>query len=197
MEYPYVHGDLLESPQNYQYSHYVGQDFINSWREQRRSLLNHLELSDALVMLERPLLLPAITQGREAAPNRIVLEQLLAMLDTGKYDALDIRKQLAPWVKVFEVRKRLHGTFNELGRPIDELDFRDAPLYLIFASLMEAACSRYMEMPYLNALLKVMDTLTSIAASMNNSEQMLLAWLVLREATHVGLLCERLGLASL
>ena len=88
-------------------------------------------------------------------------------------------------LKSFEVRKRIYGAYNEKYKPIDEKDYENYQLYLDFASLMADMYEKFNNLKYLNALLKVDDTLLSIYNLLNVEQKAVLGRILLKELSYV------------
>jgi len=192
-DYQYACGDRIEKRNTYFYSTFHGTGFLRSWRAVRAGAI-------ALGFDS----IPAPTGNREAVfevgkriDTAALLEHLYGELEGGTHDAL-VRYWLRVLVRRFEVSKRVH-TFYRVDpphRPIPEAAFRDLPLYLRFAEVLELGWRYAQALPYLNALLKCMDTLTAHAAELSVSEAGRLAGLVQREDKHVMALAAARGVSA-
>lgn len=103
---------------------------------------------------------------------------------------VDTMRILGHLLQRFEVTKRLHGEYSANWRPIDPQDYRVIERYVRFAEVLEFAYSSSTALPYLNALLKCMDTLTALYAHLGAGQRKRLRELIFREKNHV----ERLAL---
>lgn len=169
--YGYAQGDLLEQPAVYSFSRFGGRAFLDGWRAQRLGLL---QLAGAQA--------PATAAGN--APTDLLLQQVLddLPLEPRAPGALQV---LARLLQRFEVTKRLHAAYNERWRPVDPADFRAPERYLRFAEALELAYARSPDLPWLNGLLKAMDTLSSLAPQLDAAQVRRLQRLVRREAAFV------------
>ncbi|RYY94837.1 MAG: hypothetical protein EOO24_23980 [Comamonadaceae bacterium] len=172
--YPYATGELLERPANYSYSRFGGVAFLDAWRAQRSGLSAHAGSESA----------PA-----PRAPTDSLLEQLAQDLQRAAAAPAAIAT-LQRLLQRFEVTKRLHASYNERWRPVDPADYHGAARYLRFAEVLEQAYARDAHLPFLNGLLKCMDTLSTLAAELDRMQVQRLHALVTRERAHV----ERLAL---
>lgn len=93
-------------------------------------------------------------------------------------------------LKSFEVRKRIYGEYNEKFKPLDEQDYENYQFYLDFASLMAGMYEKGNNLRYLNALLKVDDTLLSIRNLLNEEQKALLEIILAKEMSYVKALRE-------
>lgn len=95
---------------------------------------------------------------------------------TGRGEDTEI--SLRRLVQKFEVTKRV-----------------DDGLYVETAEAFEAAYAKHKKLTYLNALLKIMDTLCSISRDLDKRQKQRLAWLILQEFKHVSALGRTVGVS--
>lgn len=165
MKYAYAKGRLLDVPNTYFYTPYYGMEFIKAWKTER---LRILKVSGK----------PVKTGGSIKSPRdrREDIEILLRQL-----------------VRKFEITKRIYTSYRNGLRPADGAGYKDYELYLKTAGLFEAAYAKFKKLIYLNAFLKIMDTLCSISHNLNKRQKQRLAWLILRESRHVSALGRTAG----
>ena len=177
VSYDYASGDLLEDRNTYFYARFQGPEFLSAWRRQRDAIL--AEKSDFF------------GEDRHAAitPTDQLLETIWRELSARGSNAETMRV-LGRLLQRFEVTKRLHGEYGENWRPTDPQDYRVMKRYVRFAEVLELAYSSSAALPYLNALLKCMDTLTALYARLDVGQKKRLQELIIREKNHV----ERLAL---
>ncbi|MBM3803166.1 MAG: hypothetical protein FJW26_12770 [Acidimicrobiia bacterium] len=106
---------------------------------------------------------------------------------------------MKPWidrlVQRFEVSKRLYEFYvfrGNLFRADSHTPFRRLSLYLEFAEVAVRAYQLSGELPYLNVLLKALDTLSGVSVQLADSEQSRLAWLIVQERALVKALANKL-----
>lgn len=170
--YLYASGDLLETKNTYFYTKYYGEPFLLAWRQSRE---------DARV--------DKIKTGTTPENcNYGTTDQLLSTLFHDlirKEKPADTRRLLNKILQRFEVTKRLHGDYNENWRPVNNMDYHCIERYINFAEILELAYSEFHFLPYLNALLKCLDTLTSLRGRLNEMQRIRLNKLINLEHTHV------------
>lgn len=154
MKYEYVLEDRLETPHKYGYAPW-GPELMAAWRASRAEHLAAFgpppaSLPDALAAL------------RPASPTAELLRGVaLDALRGGEDDA-----GLAPFVRKFEVTKRLYASYEGgTGRRSSD-DFRSPEPYLLLAIACLARASRGGAVQALNAALKLCDTICSIGPSL-------------------------------
>jgi hypothetical protein len=183
--YPYATGDLLETRNTYFYSPYHGLAFLEAWRRQRTDALR--EMSDD----RSPATIADAPDSPAARETDILLESIYRELTT-ESGALEHLSSLDRLVQRFEVSKRLHGEYNEEWRPVDATDYRSLERYVRFAEILDMAYQRIGALPYLNALLKIVDTLTALRSTLSTQQQPTLQRVITHERDHVERLTARL-----
>lgn len=189
-DYPYASGNPLEERNTYFYTPYGGRSFLDAWKRHR----------DAVRASLPPAAPPPSTRrtpepGGEVLDTGTLLDYLHGAVQANRAGATNVRLVLERILGKFEVFKRIHGAYTETYRAVDPQDFRDLTLYVRLAEVLEAAYEATGKTPFLNALLKCVDTLSALAASLPPDEQARLAWLIGRERAHVVTLAERSGVA--
>lgn len=183
--YPYAAGDLLQRPNTYFYSAYQGRAFLDAWVQQRADALSEMEPA-------------ASSSGAAKAPpsppacgTDLLLETIYRKLsaDGGWEEHVP---SLDCLVQRFEVTKRVHAEYNDKWRHVGGADYRSAHRYVRFAEVLDLAYQRTGALPYLNALLKSIDTLTSLRSTLDADEQARVRQVIARERDHVEQLAARL-----
>ena len=165
-EYPYSQGDRLNDRNTYFYSAYGGPAFLQAWCESRDAALKSL---------------PAPLPLNAAATAASETGQLLSdMLSTQAEHALAERL-----LQRFEVSKRLYRKYDADLRAVRDSGYDDLDLYLLFAGLCLHSRERPAPMRFLNALLKVLDTLIAVRERLSNEQGAALAWLIGEERAWV------------
>jgi methionyl-tRNA formyltransferase len=89
--------------------------------------------------------------------------------------------------------KRLHGEYSARFRPVDPADYQDLERYVLFAEVLDLAYAGTMMLPFLNAMLKCLDTLTAVWQRLDVAQRSRLQNLIAREGMHIGRLAEKLA----
>lgn len=186
--YPYASGDLLEDRHTYFYSEYAGRPFLDSWRTQRGGLLEKLpKAADPPSGKENV----ASLEG-DVIETDVLLDHLFAVVGNDGAGESRCRDWLDKLVKKFEVTQRIHRAYGSSFRAIDPVDHKDPVRYLRLAEVLEAAYAATGELPYMNALLKCMDSLSTLAKRLPEVSRARLARLIERERGHVEVLTDML-----
>ena len=169
--YPYSEGDRLQDRNTYMYSEYHGQRFLTVWGELRAAVLRELPSPAA----------PATAPGSAPAGEGYATDQLLAHLLAMPAEDEDRRRLAERLLQRFEVSKRLYRRYDGQFKAQRDSGYDELALYLQFATL----CASYVDganpMPFLNALLKVTDSLIALRSRLDGEQGAWLAWLITRE----------------
>ncbi|MDR0556691.1 MAG: hypothetical protein LBG43_02305 [Treponema sp.] len=192
MEYRYITDNNLENRQSYQYSEFQGERFLAAYKESRNALvlkgapvIQKKEIADYCANIAENYYQKPVKQ--EYVVLRYELCAFLhAILNENNKNAEE--QEFAMFdkiVKTFEVRKRLYHCYNGGFRPLDESDFYDCGLYLLFACGLVFAYKEKRNLKYLNALLKANDALISLAGRLNDFELAMLRYALSEETRMV------------
>lgn len=157
--YPYDNGDRLNDRNRYSYTPFVGRPVIEAWQKSRK-----------LIMTQLPEKMPPpdaeVPQGFDPRDNfqsfkcADLMEWVLHNLASVEHDEV-VQKRVAFLVERFEVTKRFHSTYSPALRAVDKTAYKDLGLYIRGGEIFIAAYEITNKLPYLNAFMKVMDTLCS------------------------------------
>ena len=180
LNYSFSQGNRLENRNTYSYFPFQGADFLNAWRGSRENILS--QLGDA-----EPLQIEKVGNDVDLS-EPIITEHLLVNiynnLDT-KHLNVDSHETLNKLLQRFEVTKRIHVTYPENFRPNANISFNNLYLYVVFAQVLERAYQKLGKLYYLNALIKIIDTLCSMTNDLLDKEKKALAWLIINEFKHI------------
>jgi len=164
MKYEYSIKDNLAEPLKYQYTAYRGKAFMRDWYVSRKTALadfDRVTYSAADIPCTHPSASQSPNQGES---GKIYMEPLLNKILESLFDdtpgCAQCRDELDRCVKAFEIRKRLYPVYTSRFKP-EEGSYREIRLYAAFACVCAVAFHRFQDFRYLNALLKVDDTILS------------------------------------
>ncbi|WP_017906240.1 hypothetical protein [Pseudomonas asplenii] len=174
--YPYSDGDLLSNPQTYRYTEFQGDVFVQAWRESRQAVCAELPLPA----------LPALNASARASVTEVsgLLEQICLTLRAKPLtDDAQGQYWLPRLLKKFEVSKRLHTGYERVSphRALPGSGFLALTPYLLLAECMIHGWRSTSAGYYLNALLKLNDTLISQRARLDKDQAAYLAWILANE----------------
>lgn len=189
INYHYADGELLENPQNYSYSGYFAQAFIDAWLSHRKNQLLLLPAPQKLVQ----------RNGESLCPKN-TMNLLHAIGEALQQPRMSIDAQEMYWlrrlVKKFEVTKRVYSAYQHCApyRPIDKSSYTNIDLYLKLAECFIFAFNKGGKLQYLNAFIKIQDSIISQLSTLSHTSQTHLAWLIQQEIKTVRLLMTNKGL---
>ncbi len=191
MRYPYSEGDLLQTPQRYHYTPFMGDDFVQAWRASRELARQRLPVP------ELPQIPPCILANAEETLS--LLQVMCRALrtpgaKTADHEVLDY--WLLRLLKKFEVSKHLHAGY--LAQPphpaVAGSDYLAISPYLWLAECLSRAWLRQPAGYFLSGLLKLNDTLVSQIPHLDAEQGAHLAWLLNMEQQLLGDLSAEMGL---
>ena len=192
MSYSYTDGDKIASPNTYFYTEYNGQEFLNSYFGNRKSILR--KMKDAV----EPTFSENDTETDQSLiQTSIYLDYLYTSLQSQNHSRnADIFAEINLILKKFEVSKRIYDFYLPEFKKSDDSDFKNLNNYLKLASVLSRSYEITKKLNYLNGMLKVIDTLISVFNEMSELEKKNLAWLIRMEIDHVGKLTSKLRILS-
>lgn len=197
--YPYAEGDLLTERNTYFYTPYEGRKFIEAWKKSRGSIAETIDkkvcppLGEELISLED---ISKKTTDGDLIEASVWLDSLYVPLaNKGAEIWQDIAVYVDILVKRFEITKRIHRAYVKDFRAYDKDAYRDLSLYVRAAEIFEAAYELSKGLPYLNVLLKCLDTLCAFSNDLNEPERGRLARLIDLEKKHITELAESRGIS--
>jgi hypothetical protein len=189
INYPYANGELLENPQRYSYSGYFGEVFISSWQCHRDNQLASLPKAQALIQINGEPLSPNNTlRSLHAICERLRNPQLLVDSDSVKW--------LQRILKKFEVTKRVYSAYNqdEPYLPMAGSSYTCLEVYIKLAECFILAFNKGGELQYLNAFIKIQDSIISQTDRLSHTSKTNLAWLIQQEVKTLAQLMTSKGL---
>jgi len=192
MSYSYTDGDKIASPNTYFYTEYNGQEFLNSYFGNRKSILRKMKDAVEPTFSEND-----IETDQSLIQTSIYLDYLYTSLQSQNHSRnADIFAEINLILKKFEVSKRIYDFYLPEFKKSDDSDFKNLNNYLKLASVLSRSYEITKKLNYLNGMLKVIDTLISVFNEMSELEKKNLAWLIRMEIDHVGKLTSKLRISS-
>jgi len=162
--YSYSEGNLLEDRNTYFYTNMCGEDFFKLFDDARaKSIPGAIEPS-AIEVPETEPPHPGQTETQTAG----ILDWLVFHWTAGNARG-DIRDFTGMMVRRFEISKRIHAAYDINQKPLNRDDYEDYCLYLRTAEMFVLAFKESGTIQYLNALLKIMDTITSFVGRLDQA----------------------------
>lgn len=186
-DYPYAEGALLDNPQSYQYTAYIGEPLLQAWIDSRNGYLFNLPKA----------LLPEIdiNSQMDVSTTHSRLSMLCHAARCGVLASDELESWLLIYISKFEVSKRLYSRYDNSfpHRANIESGYINLQPYLYLAECLIRKISVNNDCRYLNCLLKLCDTLSAESASITLLEGAYLAWILIEERRCVLQLRTRLG----
>lgn len=183
--YPFTDENRLENQNTYFYVPFGGKPFVEAWAQTRMQTLasigNPKVREPSNPSETGPASVPAAARDLLGAMHHKISNATLSATEAGVLNKL---------LQRFEVTKRIHEHYPENFRPDKSVPYDDLQLYLLFAQVMDTAYASLGKLYYLNAMIKVLDTLSSVAGTLSADDQGVFAWLVGQEQKHIQALAE-------
>lgn len=170
IEYVYSLGKLIDFPQTYFYSEYLGPEFFDAWYHSRQEVLNRLP---------NPLP-PRPVDTTNASPTDVV-----SLLEKAYAGDSHLREQFR---RKYETTKRVHSGYDRTFKAIDKTKRHDLDCYIRLTDVFELAYAETGSIQYLNVLLKIIDTLCAYSTKLSATAGSHLAWHLIAERKHVEML---------
>ncbi len=193
--YPYTETNLLENPQKYQMSPYLGKNFLINFFKSRKNQLKVLEKTGKNLELDKVIKQLSINYSKNTLDDflktNIETEEILSLLLINFSNAIDndITKILNEFIKKFEVKKRLYSSYDRNFKESSSL-YSNLRNYLLLSTLCMLAYKKNKNLKYLNTSLKLNDTVCSqINKLKTNLEKSLFYHILKIELQNVDSLC--------
>lgn len=152
--YTYAQGDLLYDRNVYSYSPFHGSTFLNAWEKSRATAELNSKRGRNLILRETPTL--------------SLIRSVRSGIHTPERDVAAWR-DLDRLVQRFEVTKRVHDDYTKAWRAADKTQFHSMPAYVELAETFAWAYKNTDQLTYLNVLLKILDTLSTLLGDLPNA----------------------------
>ena len=176
--YEYTNRNLLEEPNKYFYTKYHGMSFVEDWKENRNilgelkdnslSIFDHPELEKLNCLSKNEF--KKFYESDEILSGSVVLGSLVKELNSSS-DYNELKTALHTLLKRFEVTKKAYDNYGSYLRAGDKNKFHKLINYLLMSEVLIKAYEYSSELPYLNGILKINDTLRSQLDKLNEFEK--------------------------
>lgn len=158
MEYVYSKTNLLENPQKYQKTSFLGSSFLNEYKISRSITISSLKTNKFLLKDFLDSLTTNFKKEKDFFLTDFLHSILMMIRDKSDYD--EIKRNLDLVIKKFELRKKLFVKYNADFKEIDS-NFNYLRNYLLLSLLCVIHYEKSSSLKYLNSCLKINDTLSS------------------------------------
>ena len=189
--YEYSLGNRLIKRNTYFYSEYAGEPFLTAYFNDRKLASAEFSLPDVEINLKKnpDCIAWADLKLSEVFESNQLFASLINELENGRYS--ETKVVLHALVQRFEVTKRVYQHYNKELRAEDKSKFQEISSYLDFAELVAIAYNVTEKLPFLNALLKVIDTIIAMVRLNEEVDKHRLSWLISFEQNRVARLLDK------
>lgn len=195
--YPYSSENLIENPQKYQMSPFEGKDFLSSYLNSRKKIIQILEKNKKNSYDEILDQFKKFTDVNfESFSETIILEKFLSFLICNLFEMNKDEKTneyVDLLLKKFEIKKRLYSTYNSEFKEITN-DYKNLHNYTLLTLIFQIKHKQTRALKYLNAILKLNDILCSQHSNLNSHDAELTYYLLRNEIDFVSELCHKKGI---
>lgn len=177
--YKYQSLDPLKDRINYSYASFQGMTFVDEWFLYRRNFLKDGIVPDEVI--------ETLFNLNSSQTEVLFSTWIKSCLSDGA-----IHPDIYLVIKRFEVTKRLFNQYDQNYRTIIKNDYHNLNIYLQFGVLLTTAYSLKAALPFVNALIKLLDTMCSSNLNLTDSQQQALSYLVLEEKIIIESLAQNL-----
>lgn len=217
MSYPYITTNNLINPQYYMFSEYHGISFLKEYILIRKKVIKEIKTQQTNIKNQACPLQNIVRDANAGSTlSQGNLEHLLQELNSFEKDDFivtekifqclkkvifidneqareTIYKWLSGYIKTFEVRKKIFETYDNKFRPQDE-SWDRISLYADLSLLIGIYYQKYGNLKFLNALLKLNDTLLSLKTYwINEPFASCIAYALEIELDSIKVLCDNKG----
>ena len=189
MEYQYDKNDLITNPQKYQKTMFLGNNFLNTYKESREKVIKKISVNEKKINFNKNKDVRVILKK-----EKFDVEELLAAILNNK-NKLDLEnnKIIDKLLKKFEIKKRI---CNKINNKFEEKDneYNNLKNYLLLSKLILIKYNETENLKFLNTVLKINDTICSqIKKLKNDSDKILLKEIIEEELDIINNICNKNG----
>ena len=190
MKYSYSNADLLEFPQKYQMTPFEGREFLSSYEQSRKDILDKIKNNQAVNSLSQTLELIKKSSSTNEKENKKIfvtndlLLSILLKLES-KEETQQETKMIMMLLKKFEIKKKIFTEydydFSKYDSKLKEnsTDFKILRNYILFAAICIQKFQDNNNLKFLNVLLKLNDIICSQIDSISDAHDLSLVYHVI------------------
>lgn len=183
MNYKYITKNNLENIQNYMFSEYEGINFLLSYEQTRKNIIQQYENFFSITLLEN-----FINQCKSTNQTFLELLNILSTIKSNNYETTI--KQINIFQKRFEVKKRLFYNY-ELNSTKGIGNYDDLNSYILLSAIMLLTYEHYEKYTYLSTFLKINDSILSQFSILTHSAKQVCSALINSELKHIKNICSK------
>jgi hypothetical protein len=190
LKYSYSNADLLEFPQKYQMTPFEGREFLSSYEQSRKDVLDKIKNNQAVNSLSQTLELIKKSSSTNEKENKKIfvtndlLLSILLKLES-KEETQQETKMIMMLLKKFEIKKKIFTEydydFSKYDSKLKEnsTDFKILRNYILFAAICIQKFQDNNNLKFLNVLLKLNDIICSQIDSISDAHDLSLVYHVI------------------
>jgi hypothetical protein len=181
--YNFTTTNLIESPNNYFYSNFLGIKFVDSWFQNRDPFINKYQVHGHTSQ-------PQSYSELNSYSAEDILEFLYSSIVYGK----STKGLFELFIKRFEVTKRIYHNYTRELKASKGSQYENLNHYIRFGEILIYSYDFSKSLSELNALLKVLDILVSVSDNMTKDQLARFYRLIDFERKYIQSLMSNLGL---
>ena len=200
MTYPYSNTDLLENPERYQFTKFMGEKFLESYFYSRKIILNDIggKIDKKMNFSE---IIDNLTNINNLENNEYNLENneynleklLLKILSNNQNRKEKLNEIIDIFLKKYEIKKKLVMQYDNDFHEKDS-NYKNLRNYILLDLLCVIRFNETKNLKFLNTILKINDMLvTQISLWNNKNDLCVFQWLLENEIRIILELCKLKG----
>ena len=183
MKYSYSNADLLEFPQKYQMTPFEGREFLSSYEQSRKDVLDKIKNNQAVNSLSQTLKLIKKSSSTNEKENKKIfvtndlLLSILLKLES-KEETQQETRMIMMLLKKFEIKKKIFAEYDYKLKE-NSTDFKILRNYILFAAICIQKFQDNNNLKFLNVLLKLNDIICSQIDSISDAHDLSLIYHVI------------------
>ena len=193
MTYPYSNTDLLENPELYQFTKFMGEKFLESYFYSRKIILNDIggKIDKKMNFSE---IIDNLTNINNLENNEYNLEKLLLKILSNNQNRNEKLNEIIDiFLKKYEIKKKLVMQYDNDFHEKDS-NYKNLRNYILLDLLCVIRFNETKNLKFLNTILKINDMLvTQISLWNNKNDLCVFQWLLENEIRIILELCKLKG----
>ena len=182
VKYRYITNNNLKNRQDYMYSEYGGEEFLTAYSLTRENFIINCNIHEDIKAMD---FLTEDSKSLKGNETNQRLRKLMKSLEAGTWTK-EVKAELDYYVKAFEVRKKLYDGYEQgVVRPKPNAKYDCIDNYFLLSNCAYLGYNLSNGLKYLNAMLKLDDTLLSVSDTMNDSGKIKLCALLKSEINSI------------
>ncbi len=195
--YIYTEKNRLTEPNTYFYTKFHGAEFLKDWQADRSTNITDNQSFKGFLKpgeFDSPPALLDVFGSEQSVPAEEILGSTLWLIEQGEFEK--VKPVTTTLLKRFEVTKKIYEFYERELRATDKEKFHNLNAYILASGIMtKSYIASKGEIPFLNGLLKINDTIKSVSTELSDSQKTAFSWLLSSEKDFVNELFQANGLS--